>query len=57
MCNNTPRNVVLAPVIFGHDASTIGQDMEILLGKIGCGGMSLKNTEQEAVKLIACRNF
>jgi hypothetical protein len=57
VCNNTPRNVVLAPVIFGHDASTFGQDMEILLGKIGCGGMSLKNTEQETAKLRECKIF
>ena len=52
MCNNTPRNVV-----FDHGAGTFGHVMEILLDKIGCRGMSLKNTEQETVKLIARRNF
>jgi len=57
MCNNTPRNVVLAPVVFDHGAGTFGHVMEILLDKIGCRGMSLKNTEQETVKLIARRNF
>ncbi len=34
MCNNTPRNVVLAPVVFGHDARTFGHVMDILLDKL-----------------------
>ena len=57
MCNNTPRNVVLAPVVFDHGAGTFGHVMEILLDKIGCRGMSLKNTEQETSKLRECKNF
>ncbi len=57
MCNNTPRNVVLAPVAFGHGVGTIGHVMEILVDKIGCRGMSLKNTEQETAKLRECKNF